>query len=212
MNQGEMAVTDTGGSPQAGGDARERIIAAARRSFAASGFDGAATRRIATDAGVAQSLLLYHFGSKDALWRAVIDDLFAALNRKMGVAARDSRGGTIRERLMAVIRAFIALCVEDADIHRIMTIEGRQPSERLTWLVERHLRANYRQACELIAQGQAAGCVRSGDPTLLYYAFIAIAGTAFSLAPEIRLVSGNERAVEPEAVEQLIAALLFVGD
>ena len=208
-----MAATKTSSPSQAApGDARERIIAAARHSFATAGFDGAATRQIAADAGVAQSLLLYHFGSKDALWRAVIDHLFEGLNLRMADAAREARGGTVRVRLLTVIRAFIALCAEDADIHRIMTIEGRQPSERLAWLVERHLRANYRQACALIEEGQAAGCVRAGDPTLLYYAFIAIAGTAFSLAPEIRLVSGNARAVEPDAVERLITALLFVGD
>lgn len=193
-------------------DARERIIAAARKSFATSGFDGASTRQIATDAGVAQSLLLYHFGSKDALWRAVIDQLFEGLRVRIAEAARRARNGSVRERLAAVIGAFIALCAEDADIHRIMTIEGRQPSERLKWLVDRHLRENFRQARELIEEGQKAGCVRQGDPTLLYYSFIAIAGTAFSLAPEIAMVSGDKDAVAPEAIERLIAALLFVGE
>lgn len=193
-------------------DARERILAAARKSFATAGFDGASTRRIAKDAGVAQSLLLYHFGSKDALWRAVIDDLFEGLAARMAEAARLARGGTARARLLTAIRAFIALCAEDADIHRIMTIEGRQPSDRLRWLVDRHLRENFRQARSLIEEGQAAGCVRPGDPTLLYYSFIAIAGTAFSLAPEIAMVSGDSHAVATEAIERLIAALMFVGD
>lgn len=194
------------------GDARRRILAAARRSFATAGFEGAATRQIAADAGVAQSLLLYHFGSKDALWRAVIDQLFADLNARMALAARGARNGSVRERLLAVIRAFIDLCAQDADIHRIMTIEGRQPTERLRWLVERHLQANHREACALIREGQTAGTIRPGDPTLLYYSFIAIAGTAFSLAPEIEMVSGNARAVEPDAIEALITALLFTGE
>jgi TetR/AcrR family transcriptional regulator len=193
-------------------DARGRILAAARRSFATVGFEGAATRQIAADAGVAQSLLLYHFGSKDALWRAVIDQMFGDLNARMTLAARSARAGSVRDRLLAVIRAFIELCAQDADIHRIMTIEGRQPTERLQWLVERHLQANHLEACALIREGQAAGTVRPGDPTLLYYSFIAIAGTAFSLAPEIALVSGNTRAVEPDAIEALITALLFTAE
>ena len=197
-------------APALSGDARERIIAAARRSFATCGFEGAATRQIAQEAGVAQSLLLYHFGSKDALWRAMIDQMFAGLNARLAEAARAAADGTVRERLLAVIRAFIALCAEDADIHRIMTIEGRQASDRLKWLVDRHLRDNHRQAITLIEAGQRQGCVRAGDPTLLYYSFIAIAGTAFSLAPEINLLSGHDHAVAPDAVEQLIAALVFV--
>lgn len=194
------------------GEARDRILSAARRSFATVGFEGAATRQIATEAGVAQSLLLYHFGSKDALWRAVMDQLFEGLGERMAAALRQASDGSVRQRLLAVVRGFIALCAEDADIHRIMTIEGRQASERLKWLVDRHLRISYLQACDLIRQGQKAGCVRSGDPTLLYYSFIAIAGTAFSLAPEIELVSGDQNAVRPEAIEQLITGLLFTGD
>jgi AcrR family transcriptional regulator len=194
------------------GEARDRIISAARRSFATVGFDGAATRQIAAEAGVAQSLLLYHFGSKDALWRAVMDKLFEGLATRMVTALGQARNGSVRQRLLAVVRGFIALCAEDADIHRIMTIEGRQPSERLKWLVDQHLRDSYRQACTLIREGQAAGCVRQGDPTLLYYSFIAIAGTAFSLAPEIAMVSGDANAVAPEAIEQLITGLLFIGE
>lgn len=54
--------------------------------------------------------------------------------------------------------------------------------------------------------------VRAGDSTLLYYSFIAIAGTAFSLAPEIRLISRNERAVDPSAIADLIRALAVFGD
>lgn len=198
-------------SASASGDARERILSAARRHFATSGFEGAATRQIAADAGVAQSLLLYHFGSKDALWRAVMDDLFAGLTARMADAAREVRAEPVQARLLSVIRAFIAICAEDADIHRIMTIEGRQPSERLKWLVDRHLRENHRQAVALVREGQESGVVRPGDPTLLYYSFIAIAGTAFSLAPEIALVSGDAKTVDPVAIEGLIRSLLFVG-
>ena len=196
-------------SPASSADARDRIVSAARRSFATAGFEGASTRQIAADAGVAQSLLLYHFGSKDALWRAVMDALFENLRSRVATATREVRDGTVRERLEAAVRAFIDLCAEDADLHRIITIEGRHQNERLKWLVEKHLRDNYRASVDLIRQGQAEGCVRAGDPTLLYYSFIAIAGTTFSLAPEIGLLTGNEHAVDPMAIEALITALMF---
>lgn len=192
-------------------EARGRILAAARHAFASVGFEGASTREIAKQAGVAQSLLLYHFGSKDALWRAVMDDLSADLQARARAAVAEAREGTIPQRLMAIVRAFIALCAEDADLHRIMTLEGRQPSERLKWLVERHLKAGFEATCALIRSGQAEGSVRPGDPTLLYYGMIAIAGTAFSLAPEIRLISGNDGAVDPAAIEEMIKAVLLTG-
>ncbi len=164
------------------------------------------------EAEVAQSLVLYHFGSKDGLWRAVMDDLAIRLNARMARAQAAVRGGSITERLMATVTSFVDLCAEDADIHRIMTVEGRHETGRLKWLVEHHLRANYLQACALIRRGQEAGVVRQGDPTLLYYSFIAIAGTAFSLAPEIRLISRNEQAVDPDSIAALIRSLLIIRE
>jgi len=111
---------------------------------------------------------------------------------------------------MVLVRVFIDMCAEDADLHRIMSFEGRTPSARLEWLVDRHLRVNYRETCALIRRGQEAGEVRQGNPTLLYYSFVAIAGVAFSLAPEIALVSGDTSAVDPQMVEDLIRAMLLV--
>lgn len=204
-----MAVTETAAKRSEDGS-RRRILTVARRHFATAGFDGASTRAIAAEAGVAQPLLLYHFRSKDALWRAVMDDLFEGLDERMARALEGADEAPPATQLMKAVSAFVQLCAEDADLHRIMTIEGRCETERLRWLVERHLRRNYRQTCDLIRRGQDAGTVRPGDPTLLYYTFIAIAGTAFSLAPEIGLLSGDAQSIEPATITALIRSLLIV--
>ena len=44
------------------------------------------------------------------------------------------------------------------------------------------------------------------------YSFIAIAGTAFSLAPEIRLISRDDRVVDSGAIADLIRDFLIVGE
>lgn len=59
---------------------RDRLLAAAARVFAASGYRGATTRRIAQEAGVNEVTLFRHFGSKDAL-------IHEALRRAGAVAA-----------------------------------------------------------------------------------------------------------------------------
>jgi AcrR family transcriptional regulator len=48
-------------------DIRDRILAAATRVYAETGFRGATTRRIAAEAGVNEITLFRHFGSKAAL-------------------------------------------------------------------------------------------------------------------------------------------------
>src|SRR6516164_6970360 len=71
---------------------RERILAAALDLFSELSFDGATTRDIASRAGVTQPLLNYHFSSKDELWRAAVDGLFAALNQVLTGRAEGLRG------------------------------------------------------------------------------------------------------------------------
>src|SRR4051812_4476209 len=51
-----------------GGQAREEILAAARRQFAAHGYDGATLRAIAADAEVDVALVSYYFGTKNDLF------------------------------------------------------------------------------------------------------------------------------------------------
>lgn len=52
-------------------DARDLIVESALAAFAEHGFHGASMRDIAKRAGVSQSLVHHHFGSKDALWNFV---------------------------------------------------------------------------------------------------------------------------------------------
>src|ERR1700755_2654359 len=52
---------------------RQKLLAAARREFAASGLAGARVDEIAARAGVNKQLLYHYFGDKDALYLAVLE-------------------------------------------------------------------------------------------------------------------------------------------
>src|ERR1700681_871588 len=51
---------------------RAAILDAARRHFAAAGYDATSLRAIAADAGVDAAVVLHFFGSKAALFREVV--------------------------------------------------------------------------------------------------------------------------------------------
>ena len=55
---------------------RDRILASARETFLEEGYEGARMTRIASGAGVAVGTLYLYFDSKEALARALTDDLF----------------------------------------------------------------------------------------------------------------------------------------
>ncbi len=58
---------------QRGEETRARILEAALELFASSGFEGASTRTIAEQAGVNLPAIQYYFGSKEGLYRAVVE-------------------------------------------------------------------------------------------------------------------------------------------
>lgn len=63
------------GSQQRGEETRVRILEAALELFAASGFEGASTRTLAERAGVNLPAIQYYFGSKEGLYRAVVQQI-----------------------------------------------------------------------------------------------------------------------------------------
>lgn len=88
------------------GDARNAIVDAGLAVFAAEGFHGAGTRRIAEVAGVSQPLLNHHFGGKEALWRVVGEqitaDFMAFMTDAVDVALPPDAAVT------AMLRAYLA--------------------------------------------------------------------------------------------------------
>ncbi|OBH84014.1 TetR family transcriptional regulator [Mycobacterium scrofulaceum] len=57
------------------GDARQRILQTTIRCFCAYGYEKSSMKLISTRAGVSQTLLHYHFETKEKLFQAAIDDM-----------------------------------------------------------------------------------------------------------------------------------------
>jgi TetR/AcrR family transcriptional regulator, regulator of cefoperazone and chloramphenicol sensitivity len=86
----KRAATRRAGSPTArarrdrGTETRERLIEAAIDVFGRQGYEGATTREIAKAADANLAAIVYHFGSKEALYTAVAEHLVAEIDRRMG--------------------------------------------------------------------------------------------------------------------------------
>jgi TetR/AcrR family transcriptional regulator len=68
---------------------RLRIIAAAEKVFAERGFDGATTAQIAKAAGLAKSNVHYYFGTKEAIYRAVVAGIVELWLKAFGDITQD---------------------------------------------------------------------------------------------------------------------------
>ncbi len=106
------------GTQLRGEDTRRRILDAAIAAFAADGYEGASTRRLAEQAGVNLPAIQYYFGSKEGLFRAAIEHIVQQIEDHMApvgarVSAALARGnppsGELLALLLEVLDAFLAL-------------------------------------------------------------------------------------------------------
>lgn len=100
-------------------DSRERILRAAIEEFAAKGQAGARIDEIVKASGVNVRMIYHHFGNKDGLYRAVIEQM---IEDKTNVLAQISHPCEIEETRMALegIHTFL---VEHRSYARILAWE-----------------------------------------------------------------------------------------
>ncbi|MEL6980286.1 MAG: TetR family transcriptional regulator [Pseudomonadota bacterium] len=67
---------------------KEQLLAAATRLFAEKGFYGASIANIADEVGLTKQALLHHFGSKEALYAAVLQEIADALTERLAALQR----------------------------------------------------------------------------------------------------------------------------
>ncbi len=143
------------------GDARQRLIDAALRTFGEHGFGGASTRAIARQAGANIAAIPYYFGSKEGLYRAVATHIADRITGRIGpvFAAASDRAGALspdeaREALMRIADHFIAMMVgadEGALWARIIVREQFDPTEAFDILYERVMGPYYAALGDLLA-------------------------------------------------------------
>jgi len=123
-----------------GAETRERLIHAALDAFGRYGFDGAATREIARKADANLAAIAYHFGSKEALHRAVAEHVIAEINVRTGVVlasvkaeldAGETSRPAARRMLQRLVESHFATLLGEKDAElwaRFIIREQMEPS------------------------------------------------------------------------------------
>lgn len=184
---------------------RAALIEAAVHEFAAHGFEGASTRAIAQRAGVHQPQINYHFESKLELWRAALDHLFAELD--VEVASEMPDGLDDMALLAAGVRAFVRNAARRPELNRMMVKESTIAGDRLTWLVDTHVRARFEFLGGLWERLRADGRVADIDPLTAFYLLLGAGTLLYTNAPEARLLADVEP-TEPARIEAHADALV----
>ncbi|HTZ87137.1 MAG TPA: TetR/AcrR family transcriptional regulator [Solirubrobacteraceae bacterium] len=136
---------------QSKANTRERLLAAARSSFAESGFHGASVEEIATRAGFSTGALYSNFDGKEDLFLVLMEreieehakEIARAVNERSSVSERAEGGArqwmTMIERepeLLLLFMEFWAYGVRDAEVRPKVAERFAQVRRLLTKLIE----------------------------------------------------------------------------
>jgi AcrR family transcriptional regulator len=192
-------------------DGRRRILEAAVRSFAERGYAGTTTAGVAREAGVTQPLVHHHFGSKDGLWKAAMDHVFAEIP---AVLAATDRPTDPRDELYQMIAPFVRLSAARPELVRILSREGAAPSPRLTYLIEQHVGPPLAFVAASIRKAQRAGLIaRNLPPELLLFLALGAGSHVFDVAALAKQALGIDVASETtrEAFVELFHRIFVSG-
>ncbi|MCC7440955.1 MAG: TetR/AcrR family transcriptional regulator [Bdellovibrionales bacterium] len=107
----DSASSESGAHSSSGPEAtRQALLKAGTELFAKHGFDGASVKEIADRAGVNVSLVSYHFGGKEGLYRAALDQHGQA---KLEMATRILKVPANPEEFRLRLRMFIEEILHD---------------------------------------------------------------------------------------------------
>jgi TetR/AcrR family transcriptional regulator len=204
----------TRGAPE---QSRAAILQAAVREFAEKGIAGARTDAIAQAAEVNKALLYYYFHSKDDLYVAVIDQVFAGLKQRVFTAL--AQEVSPREKILAYVSAYFDYIATHPLfaklVQREMMTASRGPSSTLQHVVRDYFRPISARLIEVINQGIESGDFRPVHPRHFVLSMVGIVTFYFNNAPVIQMITGvnplvpDRIAERRKAVLDVISAALF---
>ena len=155
-------------------DIAPRILSAARARFLLEGVDGASLRQIAADAGTNIGMVYYYYPTKDDLFLAVVEEIYARLVRELEVSLEAE--GTAEERLERLFARVGALSEDELTVIRLIVREALVSSTRLGTMMARFSHGHVPLVVRMLLEGVAAGRITDRHhPAVLLASTVAIA-------------------------------------
>ena len=144
-------------------DNADQIRAEATRLFASVGYEGASLQAIADRVGVTKQTLLYHYPSKDALRRAVLEQVFAHFRERLPQMLEAVTSGL--GRFEALTRELAQFFEADPDRARLIVRELLDNPDGMRKLLAENLRPWVLLIAQYIRQGQGSDLIHKDvDP------------------------------------------------
>jgi AcrR family transcriptional regulator len=192
---------------------RAQFLDAAIRLFACHGYDAVSTGDIAKAVNLTQSMVHYHFGSKENIWRAAVTHLM----RRRGPLFSPTRLAQAPKdpiaKLEMLIRNLAAANCAEPDYARIVMLESISNSERLDWLIDEFIRPGFKVFDDAIEEARQRSDIREISTHYLSNIVTSTVTLSFSLGPVMQKVYGLDVHSEEylDALTSAITGVIFDG-
>ena len=189
---------------------RAKILQAAEHVFAERGYDGATTAAIADRAGLPKANVHYYFGTKNALYRAVIDSTIELWLEAFGDISEDSDPA---ETLGHYIRAKLAHSRERPLSSRIFANEIIRGAPILSDYLKTELRDWVTEKSRVLRQWARSGKMDPIDPVHLFFMIWSTTQTYADFDVQMRAVLGRRRLTDAdfETAAETITRVILKG-
>jgi AcrR family transcriptional regulator len=139
----------------------ERILQSALSLFSEKGYDATSVREICEASGITKPTLYHFYGSKEGVYRTLVDGTLERVREDMGRAIEDE--GSLRDRLRRLTLAYFEAARGEPDLARfILALTHNPPSSAPRTDFLRFYNGILALVTQAIERGEARGEVASG--------------------------------------------------
>lgn len=183
---------------------RAQILSAAKRVFAERGYHTTSLAELLAAADIARGTFYLHFDSKEAAFKAVLDDLLERIKASLHPVDTTSIDKARRELVDNIARSF-ELVRADADLGRLLFAQAGAVSAELAQHLDTFFGGVAALAERSLRAGQALGLVKAGDVSLM-------ARLALGLLKEAAATfARSDSDASPEALAREVLELVLFG-
>jgi len=153
----------------------DRILNKALELFSKKGYDATSVREICEAAGITKPTLYHFYGSKEGVYRALVDGALADFRARLATLIEEP--GSTRERLRAVARDYFAIARENRELVRFLLALTHNPSSSAPAAdIPRFYEEIVALVARVVAEGVTRGDLRPGPTEVRMLALMGALG------------------------------------
>lgn len=182
---------------------RSLILEAALSEFSRKGFSGATVERIAAEAGMSKSNLLYYFSSKEAIYSATLAHILEVWLAPLKTL---NPLGDPAQELAGYIRQKIEMSAKFPEASRLFANEVMQGAPQILPILKTDLKRLVDEKSQVIEEWIQAGKMRRLDPVHLIFTIWATTQHYADFSTQIKALTGKDLS-DPDFLRETEAAV-----